>query len=204
MNSNFEQQLQLSLGQLNDLRLLRKNPQFTKMVALSNYGGESPVVEKYGVAYIAFSVLSLFFVSAWITLSLLILGVAGLFAMETFVGKKIKRFMRANRMIYSTNDVKAALNKPSAQHQLQVIEKAQQAGASPTQLKVLKDLALHEDIPCGWWDFVLNEANQSITEQKQYTVEIQKSAAEQDARDQIERMRIVDDAVPIENKTLQL
>ena len=204
MNSNFEQQLQLSLDQLNDLRVLCKNPQFTKMVALSNCGWESSAVAKCGVAYIALSVSSLFFVSAWISLSLLILGVAGLFAMETVIGKKVKRFMRASRMTYSTHDVKAALGKPSAQHQLLVIEKAQHAGATPTQLKVLKDLALHEDIPCGWWDFVLNKANQSIAEQKQYTVEIQKSAAEQDARDQIERMRIVDDAVPIENKTLQL
>lgn len=204
MNSNFEQQLKLSLDQLNDLRLLCKNPQFAKMVAWSNCVWENPAVEIGGSVCFVLGVLSWFFMPAWITVSLFVLGISWLFAVETFIGKKVKRFMRTSRMIYSTNDVKAALNKPSAQHQLQVIEKAQKAGASPTQMKALKDLALHEDIPCGWWDFVLNEANQSITEQKQYTVEIQKSAAEQDARDQIERMRIVDDAVPIENKTLQL
>lgn len=125
---------------------------------------------------------------------------------ETLLQNAMQKHFAANNIEYHTESLTVA----TASYKLKVLEECKKAQATAEQMEDLQKLALTDDAPQGWWEFVFKQAKASIEKEKQYHLWVEKSQEEQQALVQIQQIMNPVVSVeqetekPVKHKTLQL
>lgn len=183
MSEAFQSILADSLHSVAHTQEMLKTKRFQRLRYLAEgCWGFSPVT--LGIMLIAFAVsATVFWFPVFATLTCLMF-LYGAFVSEWIIQRAMKKCLNAYRIVSGSTHADVA----QASYKLQVLEECKKSGATVEQMQELKKLALEEEIPHGWWTWVLNWAKASIKHEHQHTVSVQKTQAEQNALVQIQNI----------------
>lgn len=206
MDNSFQNTLPKSLQNVPKWLEFTKTSRYKRLQYLTKDGWGGTVFSKWaGVTILGVAVSAFWLSLGWVLLSFI--GVLFFtFAIETLLQNTMKKSFAAHNIQYHDNCFSVA----TASYKLKVLEACKKAQATSEQMEDLQKLALTDDAPQGWWEFVFKQAKETIEKENQHRLLVEKSQQEQQALVQIQQ--IIDPVVSIEkdtqstvkHKTLQL
>ena len=183
MSEEFQNVLAQSLYSVAHTQEMLKTQRFQWLRYLSQgCWGFSPIT--LGLMFIAFAVSATMFWFPMFAALTCLMFLYGAFVSEWIIQRAMKKCLNAYHIISGSTHADVA----QASYKLQVLEECKKAGATVEQMQKLKQLALEEEVPHGWWTWILDWAKASIKHEHQHTVSVQKTQAEQNALVQIQNI----------------
>lgn len=204
MSEAFQTLLAQSLNSASQIQDMISTKRFKRLRYFAKDGwGNSPVT--LGAVSLIFGFAAIAFWMPWFFMgiaSITILACA--FTAEWMIQNAMQKCFNTYHIVYDSSSMDIA----QAPYKLQVLEECKKAGATVEQMQDLQKLALKENMPHGWWEWIFNEAKASIQREQQHVVFVQKNQDEYNALVQIQN--IVEPTVhpqpldPANSKTLKL
>jgi len=195
MDNNFQNTLNQSLQNWHKWLEFTKTARYKRLHYLTKDGWGNGVGAMS--LFIAWGLIAVSVI--WISWGWAILAAVGLTVCtavtETLLQNAMQKHFIANNIEYHTKSLAVA----TASYKLKVLEECKKAQATAEQMEDLQKLALTDDAPQGWWEFVFKQAKASVEKEKQYHLWVKKSQEEQQALVQIQQ--IMNPVVPVEQQT---
>lgn len=206
MINDFQNTLDQSLQHLPKWLEFSKTSRYKRLRYFTKRGWGNGVITLCGIAALMGVAVS----SIWIGWIWTFLAAIAVMAC-TVTAETLLQHLAKNRFVdHSIKYHENSLAIATAAYKLKALEECKKAGATLEQMEDLQKLALTNDAPQGWWEFVFKQAKASVEKEKQHHLSAEKSQEEQQALIQIQQ--IIDPVVSIEqdtgksvkHKTLQL